>query len=71
MSAIVSVETVHGAGDSVLKSGILKCTNSKIENITLDFSIIADWVAVGELDLLNAFKMLDPVEASLTDCTVE
>ena len=63
MSAIISVETVHSAGDSVLESGI--------ENITLDFSIIADWVAVGELDLLNAFKMLDPVEASLTDCTVE
>jgi hypothetical protein len=61
LGAIVPVETVDSAGNSMLKSGIFKCANSQIENIALNLAIITYWIIISELDRLNAFKVLDAV----------
>jgi len=50
LGTIVSVETVDRACNSVFKSGVFKCTNSQIENIALNFTIVTYWITISELD---------------------
>ena len=66
MSAVVSIEPVHSASNSMFISWVLKRADRQVEDVALDLSVTTYRVVVRELNRFNAFKMLDSVQATLT-----
>ena len=66
MSAVVSIEPVHSASNSMFISWVLKRADRQVEDVALDLSVTTYRVVVRELNRFNAFKMLDSVQTTLT-----
>ena len=66
MSAVVSIEPVHSASNSMFISWVLKRADRQVEDVALDLSVTTYRVVVRELNRFNAFKMLNSVQTTLT-----